>query len=70
MQPADCDDLVQDVLLALSKAMQNFEYDPQKGKFRAYLKTVTLHSISRILRQRRGVTQLARIFHTFPFVGA
>jgi RNA polymerase sigma-70 factor (ECF subfamily) len=64
LQPADCDDLVQEVLLALSKAMQGFEYRPEKGKFRAYLKTITLHAVGRILRQkgltaRRGDTETA-----------
>lgn len=44
---ADGDDIVQDVLLSLTKAMPNFRYDPAKGKFRSYLKTVTLHAIFR-----------------------
>ena len=52
LQPVDCDDLVQEVLLALSKAMQGFEYTPEKGKFRAYLKTVSLHAIGHIVRQK------------------
>jgi len=58
LQPTDCDDLVQEVLLALSKAMQGFEYQPEKGKFRAYLKTITLHAIARVSRQRAVAGQL------------
>lgn len=58
LQPTDCDDLVQEVLLALSKAMQGFEYQPEKGKFRAYLKTITLHAIGHISRQRAVTGQL------------
>ena len=45
LQPADCDDVAQDVLFSLSKAMPGFRYDPAKGKFRSYLKTVTLRAI-------------------------
>lgn len=45
LQDADCDDALQNVLLALTKSMPNFTYDPEKGKFRSYLKTVVLHAI-------------------------
>ncbi len=47
LQSADCDEVVQDVLTALSGAMPNFRYDPERGKFRAYLKTVTVRAIAR-----------------------
>ncbi|HYF16148.1 MAG TPA: sigma-70 family RNA polymerase sigma factor [Phycisphaerales bacterium] len=49
--PADADDVVQDVLLSLAKAMPGFQYDPSKGLFRSYLKTATLHAIYRKFRQ-------------------
>lgn len=51
VQPADADDILQEVLLALTKAMPGFVYDPAKGKFRAYLKTVVVHAASRRSRQ-------------------
>jgi RNA polymerase sigma-70 factor (ECF subfamily) len=44
---SDCDDVVQETLLALSKAMPAFEYDRSKGLFRSYLKTVVVHVICR-----------------------
>jgi RNA polymerase sigma-70 factor (ECF subfamily) len=53
MQPVDCDDVAQEVLLNLSRAMKSFQYDPSKGRFRAYLKTLTLHTIFRNLRQKK-----------------
>jgi RNA polymerase sigma-70 factor (ECF subfamily) len=53
LQPADCDDIAQDVLLALSRSMGGFKYDPAKGKFRSYLKTLGLRTIFRNLRQKR-----------------
>lgn len=50
---SNADDVVQDVLLALTKAMPGFEYNPAKGKFRSYLKTVVVRAIAR-RRQKEG----------------
>jgi RNA polymerase sigma-70 factor (ECF subfamily) len=52
LQQADCDDIVQEVLLALSRTMPGFEYDPSRGKFRSYLKTLTIRTVFQILRQK------------------
>ncbi len=43
LQASDCQDVTQEVLLRLSKAMRDFDYDPQ-GSFRGWLKTVTHHA--------------------------
>lgn len=59
LQPADCDDIVQEVVMSLAQAMPTFRYDPQRGKFRAYLKTVVLRAIIRRARRRRGDKGLA-----------
>lgn len=61
---ADADDLVQDVMLALTKAMPGFAYDPGKGKFRSYLKTVTLHAIFARLRQNHAAAPLGDLSQT------
>jgi RNA polymerase sigma-70 factor (ECF subfamily) len=61
LQAADCDDVAQEVLLALSKSMTDFIYDPTKGKFRSYLKTVTLRMIFQNLRQKKGQRVLSDI---------
>ncbi len=52
VQDADCDDVVQDVLISLTAAMPGFIYDPVKGKFRSYLKTAVLRSIFKKFRQK------------------
>ncbi len=54
LQPADCEDAAQEVMLALSKSMGGFTYDPEKGRFRSYLKTVSIRIILGVLSQKRG----------------
>jgi RNA polymerase sigma-70 factor (ECF subfamily) len=61
LQPADCDDIAQEVLLTLSRSMNGFQYDPSKGKFRSYLKTLALRTIFRNWRQKRAHPSLETI---------
>ncbi|MDX2197806.1 MAG: sigma-70 family RNA polymerase sigma factor [Phycisphaerae bacterium] len=61
LQEADAEDVVQDVLLSLSKAMAGFEYDPARGKFRSYLKTVTQHAIFRRFSQNPAAAALSQV---------
>lgn len=58
---ADADDVVQDVLIALTKSMPGFQYDPARGKFRSYLKTVVLRSIFRKSSRGAGEVSLDQI---------
>jgi RNA polymerase sigma-70 factor (ECF subfamily) len=44
---ADAEDLVQEVELALFKAMDGFEYDVRKGRFRGYLRCAIIHAMGR-----------------------
>jgi RNA polymerase sigma-70 factor (ECF subfamily) len=61
LQPVDCDDVAQDVLLSVSRAMPGFRYDPGRGKFRSYLKTATLHAIFRRNRQNKDEIALGTL---------
>ena len=56
LQEADCADVVQDVLIRLVTAMRTFTYDPSRGRFRSWLKTVTQHAVADFVRfhQRAG----------------
>lgn len=60
LQPADCDDVLQEVLLAVARNVGDgpenggFRYDPARGKFRSYLKTIAVRAIARRFRQNRG----------------
>jgi len=54
LQPADRDDVVQEVLSRLTQAMPQFEYDPGRGTFRGYLKTIAGNIIRDRLRQMQS----------------
>lgn len=58
IQQADCDDLLQDVLVSLTKSMPGFQYDPAKGRFRSFLKTVVMRAMYRKFWQKRGDLRL------------
>lgn len=45
LQEADATDVTQDVLTRLVKAMRTFDYDPRRGSFRGWLKTVTNNTL-------------------------
>jgi len=61
LQPTDCDDVLQDVLMALTRSMPKFQYDPTKGRFRSYLKTIVAHAISRKICQKHSDLPLDKI---------
>jgi len=49
----DAEDILQDVLFGFFRVSGDFEYDPAKGRFRGYLKRVTLNAIRARHRRRR-----------------
>ncbi|MCE9619785.1 MAG: sigma-70 family RNA polymerase sigma factor [Planctomycetes bacterium] len=55
-KPQEVDDILQDVMLGFFRQSRVFEYDPAKGRFRGYLKRITLNAIrDRHRRKRPGV---------------
>ena len=48
----DVDDVVQDVLVGFYAASPTFVYDPDKGRFRGYLRRCTCHVLGRHAAQR------------------
>jgi RNA polymerase sigma-70 factor, ECF subfamily len=52
-QQAEASDLVQDVLMQLLRSLPSFGFDPQKGRFRSWLKTVVLNRARDLMAQRR-----------------
>ncbi len=44
---ADAEDVVQEVEMQLFQAIEGFEYDSHRGRFRGYLRTAVLHALTR-----------------------
>jgi RNA polymerase sigma-70 factor (ECF subfamily) len=57
LQEADAENVTQEVLVKLLHKLPGFTYDPDKGTFRGWLKTVTLHALDdyRDSQRRAGV---------------
>ena len=60
--PQEVDDILQDVMLGFFRQANSFEYDPNRGRFRGYLKTVTLNSIRDRHRRKRPAVGLPEQF--------
>ena len=57
MQPADADDLAQQVLISISRAIERFDPENGQARFRTWLKTIARHAIINALT--RGVPDRA-----------
>jgi RNA polymerase sigma-70 factor, ECF subfamily len=49
---SDGDDVLQDVFVELGKSLPKFQYDRERGRFRGFLKTITVRVIGKRLRTR------------------
>jgi RNA polymerase sigma-70 factor (ECF subfamily) len=52
-QPADIDDLVQNILVVVSRKLPAFAHNGQPGAFRAWLRGILVHEIRSFWRQRQ-----------------
>lgn len=59
LQDADAADLTQEVLRSVAQAVKRWEYDPQRGTFRAWLYTVTRNKLNTFLTRRQRETRAA-----------
>jgi RNA polymerase sigma-70 factor (ECF subfamily) len=56
LQDDDVEELTSRLLAKLVNALPQFDYDPEKGSFRGWLKTITHHEVSTLARERgRGI---------------
>lgn len=51
LSSADCEEVVQETVMAIFEKAGSFRYDPEKGKFRSYLMTITRNKINDRYRQ-------------------
>ena len=71
MQTADAEDLAQQVLWAISKAIETFEHDHRQAKFRTWLKTIArraiINALTRPDRDRAvGGDEMLSLLHQQP----
>ena len=59
LQDADAADVTQEVLAKVARSVQTFTYQPERGRFRDWLGTVTRHRIFRFLRRQHTGLQAA-----------
>ena len=58
LQEADAADVAQEVMRVAAQAMPEFQYDPQRGKFRGWLLQTTRHRIHKFFTQQRRAPEL------------
>jgi RNA polymerase sigma factor (sigma-70 family) len=51
LQSADAADIMQNVMNRVTKSIKTFEYDPERGRFRSWLGTLTAREIATHLRR-------------------
>lgn len=59
LQEADAADVAQEVMRVAAQAMPEFEYDPQRGKFRGWLLQTTRHRLHKFFARRHRSPQPA-----------
>jgi RNA polymerase sigma factor (sigma-70 family) len=59
LQEADAADVAQEVMRVAAQAMPEFEYDPQRGKFRGWLLQTTRHRLHKFFARKQRAPQTA-----------
>ncbi len=57
LQDADAEDLTQETLIAVVTNIRNFQYNPEKGRFRDWLSTVTRRRLFRFWQKSKNSLQ-------------
>jgi len=61
LQGADADDIVQEVVIGLTKAMTKFEYDPSRARFRTFLQRIVQRAVFQRFRQNGSPNRIESI---------
>lgn len=54
LQSHDCDDLLQEILTVVVREIPAFQYDPQKGRFRDWLRQILVNRLREFWRLRKA----------------
>src|SRR5687767_13740052 len=57
LQSSDVDDLVQEILLTVTRELPKFHYDPKRGAFRSWLRTILVNRLRMFWRTRQAQPQ-------------
>src|ERR1019366_6718401 len=67
LEANEAEEVVQETLISISKAIRSFEYDPEKGSFKAWLRRNTIWRIGDRLRAKERDRSLSgRISAQWP----
>jgi RNA polymerase sigma-70 factor (ECF subfamily) len=58
LREAEAEDVVQDTVIGVSKAIQGFKYEPEKCAFKTWLHTITRRQVANQFRKRQGKGRL------------
>jgi len=64
--PEDADDIAQQCLTAVADRIAEFSYDPQKGRFKSWLRTLVNNRVRNLLRDRHEQQGQTSDFHNIP----
>lgn len=61
---AEAEDIVQEVCIKVFRQIGRFEYSPDRGRFRGWLKTITHNTVIDYLRRRQNRARKAEAYRT------
>jgi RNA polymerase sigma-70 factor (ECF subfamily) len=54
LRPADAEEVLQECMTALARTMRTFEYSPEKGRFKAWLRSMVNNQVANLQRRAQS----------------
>lgn len=61
---AEAEDIVQEVCIKVFRQIEKFEYSPERGRFRGWLKTVTHNTVIDYLRRKQNRAKISETYRS------
>lgn len=58
LSPEECEEVVQETVLAVYKKIDTFRYDPDRGRFRSWLLSITRNKIKDLFRSKEKANRI------------